>query len=156
MWGLPVFLISFGIFFISVEIICKLQLRKDRSDENKSDEIKADEKKEDSEGYLDFIKSLTPLGFGVSLSFIAEFIYKSSVGSFGNDFEKYGSSTSDLIMDMAIFSFAQIIGFVIFFYIVYGILVLIKSHNGNEQDQRNFAGWISVIFDLGLIVFVVS
>ena len=152
---LGVLLISFFIFFFSVQIICKLQMLKDSSDENKSDENKSDENKEYDKGYLDFIKSLTPLGFGVSLSFIAEFIYKSSVGSFGNDFKTYGS-LSDLIMDMAIFSFAQIIGFVIFFYIVYGILVLIKSHNGNEQDQRNFAGWISVIFDLGLIVFVVS
>ena len=51
---------------------------------------------------------------------------------------------------MAIFTVAQIVGFVIFFYIVYGILSAVNSQN-DEQSRRDIAAWISVVADLVLV-----
>ena len=99
------------------------------------------------------MEDLTPIGLGVSVSYIAEFFYSVNAGAFGNDFENLSrTSTSDIVMDMVIFAIAQIIGFVIFFYIVYGILSAAKSHNGDERARKNAAARMIVIIDLVAII----
>ena len=153
---LLVLVISYFAFFVAVEQICKVQIIKHIDPLEKDESVKensGESSKENKGGVLGFLEDLTPIGFGVSASYIAEFLYSVNAGAFGNDFENLSrTSTSDIVMDMLFFAIAQIIGFVIFFYIVYGILSVAKSHNGDERARRNAAAWTTVIIDLFAIV----
>ena len=147
-----ILVISYLAFFVAVEQICKVQIIKHIDPLEKDASVKENVKEnsgEHKEGVLGFLEAMTPIGFGVSASYIAEFFYSVNAGAFGNDFDNLSrTSTSDIIMDMLIFAIAQIIGFVIFFYIVYGILSAVKSHNGDERARRNAAAWTTIIVDL--------
>ena len=119
----------------------------------KDGSVKESGEKSSGENKGGILEDLTPIGLGVSVSYIAEFFYSVNAGAFGNDFENLSrTSTSDIVMDMVIFAIAQIIGFVIFFYIVYGILSAAKSHNGDERARRNAAARMIVIIDLVAII----
>lgn len=143
---------SYCAFFVAVEQICKVQIIKHIDPLGKDESVK-ESGGENKGGVLGFLEDITPIGLGVSASYIAEFFYSVNAGAFGNDFENLSrTSTSDIVMDMVIFAIAQIIGFVIFFYIVYGILSAAKSHNGDERARRNAAAWTTVIIDLVAIV----
>ena len=150
-------MIAYGAFFVAVEQICKVKVIKHIDPLEKDDSVKETgednpaEKKEKRDGFLGFLEDLTPIGLGVSASFIAEFFYTANAGGFGNEFKESAKFSSDIVMDLAIFSLAQIIGFVIFFYIVYGILSLVKFQSKDEHARRNAAGWTTVAVDLLLI-----
>ena len=108
-------------------------------------------KKKDS-GFISFINSLTPLGLGVSTAFAAEYIYAISNGRIIAP----KISLSYFVTDMIIFTLTQIVGFVLFFYIVYGVFSLVNSHGGNEQIRRNVAAWTGAVLDLILILATVK
>ena len=146
---LIILLISYGAFFIAVEQVCKIQIIKHIDPLEKNESVKEDS----GESKGGFLENMTPIGLGVSASYIAEFLYSVSAGAFGNDFEDLArTSTSDIFTDMVTFAIAQIIGFVIFFYIVYGILSAVKSHNGDERARRNAAAWTTIIVDFVAII----
>lgn len=151
-----VLLISYFAFFIAVEQVCKIQIIKHIDPLEKDESVKensGESKGENKGGVLGFLEDMTPIGLGVSASYIAEFLYSVNAGAFGNDFENLArTSTSDIFMDMVTFAIAQIIGFVIFFYIVYGILSAAKSHNGDERARRNAAAWTTIIVDFVAII----
>ncbi len=143
-----VLMITYFAFFVAVEKICKIKVIKDGTP---AEENNSAEKKEKHDGLLGFLEDLTPLGLGVSAAFIAEFFYTAKAGGFGNDFKSSTKFSLDIVPDLAIFSLAQIIGFVIFFYIVYGILSLAKFQEKDDNARRNAAGWTTVAVDLLLI-----
>ena len=108
---LLVLVISYFAFFVAVEQICKVQiikhidpLEKDASVKENSVESSEKSSGENKGGVLGFLEAMTPIGFGVSASYIAEFLYSVNAGAFGNDFENLSrTSTSDIVMDMVIF-----------------------------------------------------
>ena len=139
-----VLLVALSLFVFSVGEICKIKMQKDPELDSQGNVVK-----KDGGGIFGFIENFTPLGWGVGASFIAEFVYTAHVGGF----ESIGHSkdfSADLLMESAIFTLVQIIGFVIFFYIVYGILSAVNSQN-DEQSRRDIAAWISVVADLVLV-----
>ena len=141
-------MLSFCAFVVSIETLCKIEITKPPEPAETED---AENKNKDG-GIVSFFKSLTPLGFGVSASIFAEFMY---VFSNGGIIEPK-ISLSLFVRDAVIFTLVQIIGFTIFFYIVYGVLSLVNSHNGDETARRNVAGWATVIIDLVLIFAAVQ
>lgn len=140
-------MLSFCVFIVSIEKLCKIEITKPP----KPAETEDTENKNKDGGIVSFFKSLTPLGFGVSASMPAGFMYMFGNGRIINP----EISLSLFVRDAVIFTLVQIIGFTIFFYIVYGVLSLVNSHNGNETARRNIAGWSSVIVNF-LCIFIDS
>ena len=131
-----IFFAAYLIFFGAVQATCGITMTKDLE--------------RDAEGNVKdrgFFESLSPLGLGVSASFIAELFCAAKAGGI-----RENAPAMDLATDMAIFTVAQIVGFVIFFYIIYGFLSLINSHGGDKQTRRIVAGWTNVIVDLVLVL----
>lgn len=141
-------MLAFAAFIFSIKELCRFEIFKPPEPAETEDSAKKDK----DGGFIGFLKSLTPLGLGLSASIFAEFMY---VFSNGGIIEPQ-ISLSYFVWDMLIFTLVQIIGFTIFFYIVYGVLSLVDSHNGNEQARRNAAGWTTVIVDLVLIFAAVQ
>lgn len=144
--GLLVLGLAFIAFIFSVEKTCKIEMFKKLELDKNGNTLK---KEGDEGGFIDFLKSMTPLGLGVSASCLADYIYSASIGAFGDtkDF------SADIIVSTIIFTALEIITFIILFYLIYGVLSLFKSHGGNEQIRRNTAGWATVIITFVLIFF---
>ena len=83
--------------------------------------------------------STTPLGFGVGGSFIVDYFLAL------NEITYKGQPTVDCIINTVIFVLAEVIGFIIFFYIVYGIMSVVKAYGNDEQARRKTAAWITVV-----------
>ncbi len=136
---LLVIFLLFAAFILSVENACKIEIFKKRS----SDEGD----KNDSVGVISFIKSLTPLGLGVSASCLASYIYSAVNGAFGTA----KVPDADAMISTIIFAVSEIVSFIILFYIVYGVLSMFKSHGGDEKARRKVAGWTTVIVSFAVI-----
>lgn len=139
--NLFVLTLSFIAYILSIEKTCKIAISKGAE----SDKDNNTSKKEDHEGNI--LESMTPLGLGVSASGVASFIYSASDDAFGSN----DTLETDFIMSIIIFTLLEILGFIISFYITYGILSIFKSHSGNEQARRNTAGWITVVISFILL-----
>lgn len=85
------------------------------------------------------LESITPLGFGVGGSFIVDYFLAL------NNITYKGQPTVDCIINTVIFVLAEVIGFIIFFYIVYGIMSVVKAYGNDEQARRKTAAWITVV-----------
>ena len=140
-------MLSLLAFTLSIETLCKIEIKKPPEPAESEDA----EKKNNDDGYIGFFKSLTPLGLGISASMVASFMYTFSNGGIIEP----KISLSLFVRDTVIFTLLQIISFTIFFYIVYGVLSLVNSHNGNETDRRNAAGWANVIVSF-VCIFIAS
>ena len=143
-------LIALIAYLFLIETICKIEINKNPQADETDDPEKKD--KNNDSGFIGFINSLTPLGLGVSTAFTAEYIYAISNGRIIAP----KISLLYFVTDMIIFTLAQIIGFAIFFYIVYGVFSLVNSHGGNEQIRRNVAAWTGAVLDLILILATVK
>ncbi len=95
----------------------------------------------DAEGKQErsILKSITPLGFGVGGSFIVDYFLAL------NEITYKGQPTVDCIINTVIFVIAEVIGFIVFFYIVYGIMSVVKAYDNDERARRNTAAWITVV-----------
>lgn len=85
------------------------------------------------------LESITPLGFGVGGSFVVDYFLAL------NEITYKGQPTVDCIINTVIFVLAEVIGFIIFFYIVYGIMSVVKAYGSDEQARRKTAAWITVV-----------
>lgn len=140
-------MLSFCAFVVSIETLCKIEIIKPPEPAETEDSAKKN-KDGDSRGFLN---SLTSLGLGIGAMLLTEFGYMLKNGGIIEP----KISLSYFVSDAVIFTLVQIIGFTIFFYIVYGVLSLVNSHNGNEKIRRNAAGWTTVIVNF-LCIFIDS
>lgn len=93
--------------------------------------------KEDN-GIIDILKSLTPLGRGVCLIIAANYFLSLNLITYN------GQPTGDFVVNLIAFSIGEIIGFIIMFYIIYGIMSLVNANGSDVTSRRNTAGWINV------------
>ena len=107
---------------------CKFKVKKDFPPD-------ADGKQEERS----ILESMTPLGFGVGGSFVVDYFLAV------NEITYKGQPTVDCIINTVIFVLAEVIGFIIFFYIVYGIMSVVKAYGTDEQSRRDTAAWITVV-----------
>lgn len=134
-----VILLAYMLFILAVKEACKVPLIDENSEVDENDG-----------NIFNFFKKLTTLGWGVTVSFISEFVYALNAGGIANTHG--GKADMDYALDLAIFAVFQIICFVIIFYIVYGIMSLVKSHGGNTTERRISAAWANVLINFVLAV----
>lgn len=135
-WGLPfLLLITAGCFFATIEI-CKLKTQVWRQSVfDKNNNANNNEK-----DIIDFFKSLSPLGWGIFASYVADFFWMAKQdGIFLMD-------AGDFIVSSIGWAIGDVIVFAIFFYVPYGIMSLANSHGGDEFARRNMAGWVVIAF----------
>ena len=138
--------LSFIAFFFFIEKTCKIEMMKKPELDENGNVIK---KNDNNGGFIETLKNMTPLGLGVSASCVIDFMYSVSAGAFGSKYDP----TAEVVVNMIVFTILEIISFIILFYLVYGILLIFKSHGGNEKARRDVAGWTTVIVSFALIFF---
>lgn len=85
------------------------------------------------------------LGVGIFISIIASYCLS------WNDLTADRPSTFEFILAAVIFAVIEIIGFVVIFYIAYGIMSAAKVNGTDEKARRNSAGWVTVVLSFVLI-----
>ncbi len=140
---------SLSMFILFVGSLCKVEIQKDKNPELDAEGNVV--KKKTYSDFWDIFKNLTSIDWGLLVSFVAEFSYTVNVGGF-ESLQNSKDISVDAVLEVAIFTVAQIVGFVIFFYVIYGILSLVNFHGNNEQARRNTAIWITVAIDLFLVL----
>ena len=96
------------------------------------------------------VKNWTPLGIGVAATIISSYLI--SLGDLTYDRQPL----SEFITNTVIFSILEIIGFVIFFYIIYGIMSAAKANGNDEKARRTSAGWVTVVLNLVLTFIAIG
>lgn len=89
--------------------------------------------------------SFNPLGLGIFFSVLASYFLS------WNDLTADRPSTGEFILAAVIFAVIEIIGFVVIFYIAYGIMSAAKVNGTDEKARRNSAGWVTVVLSFVLI-----
>ena len=89
--------------------------------------------------------NFNPLGLGIFFSVLASYFLS------WNDLTAGRPSTFEFILAAVIFAVIEIIGFVVIFYIAYGIMSAAKVNGTDEKARRNSAGWVTVVLSFVLI-----
>ena len=126
---------------------CKLEIaKKPQLDEN--GQPVPDENKSAFE-IIDAVKSLTPLGLGIFVSNLVDYFFVLS------EIIHDAHDTADFVINTAVFGVGEVIGFIIFFYIVYGIMSLFKVYGNNAKTRRHTAGWLTVVLSF-MCIFLLA
>ena len=140
--GLAVMLFTVFMAMLVCSKACKIEIFKEPPRDENGNIIN-----EEDNSFIGILKSLNPLGWGVCLTIIADYFLSLELITYK------GQPTVDLIVNSIAFGIGEIIGVVIFFYIVYGVMSLANANSSDVTARRNTAGWVTIILNV-LLTFV--